>query len=44
MLVEVDLSSGPPILATSQTFDGFFDTLVEQIRERNPNAIGVTQE
>lgn len=40
VLVEVDFSSGPPILATSQTFDAlFFDTLVEQVRERNPNAI-----
>jgi len=28
-----------PILATSQTFDRFFDTLVEQVRERNPKAI-----
>lgn len=32
---------GPPILATSQPFDAFFDTLVEQVRERNPNAITV---
>ena len=39
VLVEVDFSSGPSILATSQTFDGFFDTLVEQVRERNPNAV-----
>lgn len=39
VLVEVDFSSGPPILATSQTFDAFFDTLVEQVRERNPNAV-----
>lgn len=39
VLVEVDFSSGPPILAMSQTFDAFFDTLVEQVRERNPSAI-----
>ena len=39
VLVEVDFSSGPPILATAQTFDAFFDTLVEQVRERNPNAV-----
>ncbi len=39
VLVEVGFSSGPPILATSQTFDAFFATLVEQVRERNPNAI-----
>ena len=41
VLVEVDFSSGPAIMATSQTFDGFFDTLVEQVRERNPNAIAL---
>ena len=39
VLVQVDFSSGPPILAMSQTFDAFFDTLVEQVRARNPNAI-----
>lgn len=39
VLVEVDFSSGPPILTMSQTFDAFFDTLVEQVRERNPSAI-----
>ena len=38
MLVEVNFSAGPSILATSQSFDAFFDTLVEQVRERNPNA------
>ena len=39
VLVEVNFSAGPTILATSQSFDAFFDTLVEQVRERNPNAI-----
>ena len=39
VLVEVGFSSGSSILATSQTFDAFFDTLVEQARARNPNAI-----
>ena len=39
VLAEVNFSSGSSILATSQTFDAFFDTLVEQITERNPNAI-----
>ena len=38
VLVEVNFSAGPSILATSQSFDAFFDTLVEQVRERNPNA------
>ena len=39
VLVEVDFNSGPAILRASQTFDAFFDTLVGQIRTRNPNAI-----
>ena len=39
VLVEVDFSSGPPMLATSQSFEAFFDTLVEQVTERNPAAI-----
>ena len=39
VLVEVDFSSGPSILAMSQTFDAFFDTLVEHVKERNPNAV-----
>ena len=38
VLVAVNFSAGPSILATSQSFDAFFDTLVEQVRERNPNA------
>ena len=40
VLVEVDFSTGSAILATSQTFDAFFDTLIEQISLRNPNALG----
>ncbi|MDE2758213.1 MAG: hypothetical protein OXU26_01475 [Acidobacteriota bacterium] len=39
VLVEVDFNSGSSILKTSQTFDAFFDTLIEQVRVRNPNAI-----
>ena len=39
VLVEVDFSTGPAILATSQTFDAFFDTLVEQVGARNPTVI-----
>lgn len=39
VLVEVDFNSGPAILGTSQAFHAFFDTLVDQIRVRNPNAI-----
>ncbi|MCY4585946.1 MAG: hypothetical protein OXB98_07920 [Bryobacterales bacterium] len=39
VLVEVDFNSDSSILETSQTFDVFFGTLVEQVRTRNPNAI-----
>ena len=39
VVVEVDFGSGPQILSTSQPFDAFFDTLIEQIKVRNPNAI-----
>ena len=39
VLVEVDFSSGSSILKASKTFDEFFDTLIEQVRIRNPNAI-----
>lgn len=39
VLVEVDFNSDSTILGTSQTFDAFFDTLTEQVRTRNPNAI-----
>ena len=39
VLVEVDFSSGSSLLATSQPFDAFFDTLVEQVRARNPTVI-----
>lgn len=40
IVAEVDFGSGPQIVSTSQPFDAFFDTLVEQVRARNPNAIG----
>ena len=39
VLVEIDFSSGSSILKASKTFDEFFDTLIEQVRIRNPNAI-----
>lgn len=39
VVVEVDFGSGPQIVSTSQQFDAFFDTLIEQIKVRNPNAI-----
>ena len=39
VLVEVDFSTSSSILATSQTFDAFFNTLAEQVRARNPNAV-----
>ena len=39
VLVEVSFDSGSAILAMSQSFDAFFDTLVEQVRARKPNAL-----
>ncbi len=39
LLVEMDFSAGPSIIRTSQPFDEFFDTLVEQVDLRNPKAI-----
>lgn len=39
VLVEVDFSSGSSILAVSRPFDEFFDTLVDEISARNPNAL-----
>ena len=39
VLVEVDFNTGPSIIRTSQPFDAFFDTLVEQVGLRNPKAI-----
>lgn len=39
VLVEVDFGSDSNIRSLSQPFDTFFDTLVEQITLRNPNAI-----
>ena len=38
VLVEVDFSFGSSILAVSQPFNEFFDTLVDEICTRNPNA------
>ena len=39
ILVEVDFGSGSAIGSLSQPFEGFFDTLIEQVSVRNPNAI-----
>ena len=39
VLVEVDFGADSAIRATSQAFDAFFDTLVEQMGLRNPNAV-----
>ena len=39
VLVEVDFSAGSSIMATSQPFDAFFDTVVKQVIARNPNAV-----
>ena len=39
VLVEVDFGSGSPIRSLSQTFEEFFDTLIEQVSVRNPNAV-----
>lgn len=39
VLVEVDFSTGSSILSASQSFDVFFDTLIAQIKSRNPNAV-----
>lgn len=40
VLVEVDFGSGSSIRSMSQSFAAFFDTLIEQIAIRNPNAVG----
>ena len=39
VLVEVDFSTDSAIRAMSQTFDQFFDTLIDQVKIRNPNAV-----
>ena len=39
VLVEVDFGAGSAIRSLSQPFDAFFDTLIEQVSARNPNAI-----
>ena len=39
VLVRVDFGSGSAIRSLSQPFDEFFDTLVEQVSVRNPNAV-----
>ncbi len=41
VLVEVDFNTGSKIRGTSQPFARFFDTLVQQLRIRNPNAISL---
>lgn len=39
VLVQVNFGADSTIRSTSQTFDAFFDALVEQIKARNPNAV-----
>ena len=39
VLVEVNFSASSSIRATSQPFDALFDTLVEEVKARNPNAV-----
>ena len=39
VLVKVEFGSGSAIRSLSQPFDEFFDTLIEQVSVRNPNAI-----
>ena len=39
LLVKVDFGSGSGILSTSQPLDAFFDTLIAEVKARNPNAI-----
>ena len=39
VLLEVDFGSGSAIRSLSQPFQEFFDTLVEQVSVRNPNAV-----
>ena len=39
ILVEVDFGSGPSIRSLSKPFEAFFDTLVEQVSVRNPQAL-----
>ena len=39
VLVKVDFSSSPLIIDVSREFGDFFDTLVDQVAHRNPNAI-----
>ena len=39
VVVEVDFGSGSEIRLLSQPFEVFFDTLIEQVSVRNPNAV-----
>ena len=39
VLVKVNFGSSASIVSTSQPFTEFFDTIVEQVAHRNPNAI-----
>ena len=43
VLVKVNFDSSASIVSTSQPFTDFFDTIVEQVSQRNPNAIPRTQ-
>lgn len=39
VVVEVDFGSGSSIRSLSQPFETFFNSLIEQISVRNPNAV-----
>ena len=41
VLVEVDFNKGPSTVRTSQPFERFFDTLVEQVVLRNPKVVSL---
>lgn len=43
VLVQVNFGSSASIVSTSQPFAHFFDTIVDQVARRNPNAIPPTQ-
>jgi hypothetical protein len=43
VLAQVDFSRAACLKSSQSEFDSFFDTLVEQIADRNPNAISPTE-
>jgi hypothetical protein len=44
VLVEIDFSKDCSFKPDAAAFDAFFDCLVEQVRQRNPNAISVGED